>query len=187
MKRLTIWIVLGVISFLLLVGVIFTLLIYIDPIDEQMTVKAADGDKTLASEIIQQKQKEIERLSNELDSLRLAYQKALEVRDSVSEQLAFKDGLIAEYRKTAEALNSEISRKERAQSSIKELAKTYESMKVAEMAPILQNLDDKTVLLLYEHINPRNRKNLLMALNASRAALITQKITNLSAAGRNKL
>ena len=53
-------------------------------------------------------------------------------------------------------------------------------MKIAEMQPILEKLEDHTILELYENISSRNRKNILMALSAQRAARITQKIANTS-------
>ena len=58
--------------------------------------------------------------------------------------------------------------------SIKDLAKTYESMKPEEMKPILSNLDDGTVIAIYNSMSGRNKKIIFKALNPKRAAEITE-------------
>jgi len=60
--------------------------------------------------------------------------------------------------------------------SIKELAKTYETMKVSEIKPILDNVDDDTVIALYKNMGTRTRKNLIKSLSGGRAAQITEKL-----------
>lgn len=175
MKSAFVWIAIGITAFLLLVGVIFTMLVYLEPIEKKVDHTTAK-DQDITSPIIKQKETEIERLNFELDSLKNIYSQTMIRYDSLQNQLEFNDKLIREYRKTIDALNTEQSQKNQSIAKIIDLAKTFESMKVAEMEPILRNLDDQTIILLYENINPRSRKNLLMGVSASRAANITQKI-----------
>ena len=59
---------------------------------------------------------------------------------------------------------------------VKELAKTFESMKAKEMKPILQYVDDSTARLIYENMSGRSRKKLLLALEEKRAAQITNEM-----------
>lgn len=176
MKSPLIWILGGVALFLLLVGITFGIMIYLEPPEEQLKVKTIDGDQKLATEIIRQKQQEIERLTTALDSLKRDYARVTASRDSILDQINFKDNLIAQYNKTVESLKAELNQKEQTLVSIKELAKTYETMKEDDLRLILAKLDDQTILQIYANVNPRNRKNILTALNAGRAAYLTQRL-----------
>ena len=56
------------------------------------------------------------------------------------------------------------------------LAKTYETMKLKDMASILKNVDDNKVMRIYFEMKPKKRQNLLLALDNKRAANITRKL-----------
>lgn len=58
------------------------------------------------------------------------------------------------------------------------MAKTFEKMKVNQIAPILNNLDDETVMLIYKETGNRFKKNILLAVNEKRAAMITKTFIN---------
>ena len=176
MKKILLWTGIGIGLFAVVVGITFVVFYYLEPVDEDLKVEMMSGDEKLAKEMIQTKQEQINLLQSELDTLRIQLADIQHVRDSLVEQSEFKDGLIREYQKTVDAMKTELAAETGKRVSIGELAKTYESMKVSEMQPILTKLDDQTVMDLYGHISIRNRKNILMALSASRAALITQKI-----------
>lgn len=176
MKKILYWSAIAFGSFLLLVVIIFMILTYLNPVDEELAVTISNGDTVLAKELINQKQKEIDQLYGEIDSLKTVIFSLTSVRDSLIEQTDFKDGVIREYQKTVETINGELANLNHSSMNVKDLAKTYESMKVDEMRPILSNLDDQTVIQLYRNISSRNRKNLLMALSSQRAALITEQI-----------
>ncbi|MAJ44975.1 MAG: hypothetical protein CMF96_09580 [Candidatus Marinimicrobia bacterium] len=65
---------------------------------------------------------------------------------------------------------------EEKQENLKSLAKTYEAMKLKDMASILKNVDDNTVMRIYFEMKPKKRQNLLLALDQKRAANITRKL-----------
>ncbi len=176
MKKILLWVGLGFLMFILLVGITFAVLMALNPIDDNIKMDTISGDQRLAKEILAQKQSEINQMKSEMDSLHIYIGEICFARDSIAEENDFNASLIREYRKTIEMLNTELSTETKKNLTIKELAKTYESMKIAEMQPIIEKLDDHTVLDLYTNISSRNRKNLLMALPAKRAAVITQKI-----------
>jgi len=46
------------------------------------------------------------------------------------------------------------------------------------MAPILQKLDDDTIILIYQQTGKTARKDILLALSESRAAKIANKLIN---------
>lgn len=60
----------------------------------------------------------------------------------------------------------------------KDIAKTLAEMKSKTMGPILNKLDDDTVMLIYTQTSKTARKNILLALSEDRAAKITKKIIN---------
>ena len=94
--------------------------------------------------------------------------------DSLNNQLMLKENLINKYKKRNEELLNELELAKRQVISIKDLAKTYESMKPEEMKPILSNLDDGTVIAIYNSMSGRNKKIIFKALNPKRAAEITE-------------
>ncbi len=178
MKKALIWIGIGVAAFAVLVVVIFLVLSYIEPAPE--TPPVALVPHGVDPKLLTEKQEEINSLNKTIlnlkDSLNL-----VEMRiDSLQEQIQFRDGIIREYARTVENLNGQITAQNQKMSNVKELAKTFESMKIEDLKPILAQVDDPTVIDLYNNINSRNRKNILMALSTARAAALTQKIANLS-------
>ena len=94
--------------------------------------------------------------------------------DSLNNQLMLQEEIINEYENRNEELLNKIELAKRQVISIKDLAKTYESMKPEEIKPILSNLDDGTVIAIYNSMSGRNKKIIFKALNPKRAAEITE-------------
>ena len=94
--------------------------------------------------------------------------------DSLKNQLMLQEEIINEYKNRNEELSNKLEMAKRQVISIKDLAKTYESMKPEEMKPILSNLDDGTVIAIYNSMSGRNKKIIFKALNPKRAAEITE-------------
>ena len=94
--------------------------------------------------------------------------------DSLNNQLMLQEEIINEYQNRNEELLNKLEMAKRQVISIKDLAKTYESMKPEEMKPILSNLDDGTVIAIYNSMSGRNKKIIFKALNPKRAAEITE-------------
>ncbi len=94
--------------------------------------------------------------------------------DSLNNQLMLQEEIINEYKNRNEELSNKLEMAKRQVISIKDLAKTYESMKPEEMKPILSNLDDGTVIAIYNSMSSRNKKTIFKALNPKRAAEITE-------------
>ena len=94
--------------------------------------------------------------------------------DSLNNQLMLQEAIINEYQNRNEELLNKLEMAKRQVISIKDLAKTYESMKPEEMKPILSNLDDGTVIAIYNSMSGRSKKLIFKALNPKRAAEITE-------------
>ena len=94
--------------------------------------------------------------------------------DSLNNQLILQEEILNEYKNRNEEILNMLEMAKRQVISIKDLAKTYESMKPEEMKPILSNLDDGTVIAIYNSMSGRNKKIIFKALNPKRAAEITE-------------
>lgn len=94
--------------------------------------------------------------------------------DSLNNELENKETLIAAHTAEIEALEKSVENLKQKNINIKDLAKTYETMKVTEIRPILEKVDDETVIALYKNMGSRTKKNLIQALSGVRAARITQ-------------
>ena len=99
--------------------------------------------------------------------------------DSFNNQLMLQENILNEYKYKNEQLLNELELSKKQIISIKDLAKTYESMKPDEMKPILTNLDDGTVIAIYNSMSGRSKKLIFKALNPKRAAEITELLAGI--------
>ena len=102
---------------------------------------------------------------------------------TLTTNLNLKDVEIADSQNQLDLLNQQLEvfnakkvNLEEKQENLKSLAKTYEAMKLKDMASILKNVDDNTVMRIYFEMKPKKRQNLLLALDQKRAANITRKL-----------
>lgn len=124
---------------------------------------------------------EIDSLVNSVNDLKSQLFFADIQKDSLIDQLDFKEKIISGYELQIADLNDDLLIVNKKKTNIKELAKTYESMKLKEMQPILSKIDDNTLIAIYQKMSSRNRKNLILALKSERAALITQQLAGITA------
>jgi flagellar motility protein MotE (MotC chaperone) len=178
-KKALLWVGISVAIFVVAVIVTFLVLTYIEP-EPTATSQIDLVPNGVDPKVLEEKKAEINSLNLTILSLKDSLNIQTMRIDSLQEQIQFRDGIIREYTRTVANLNDQVKTLNQRALSVKELAKTFETMKVEDMKPILAQMDDPTVLDLYTNINSRNRKNLLMALSTSRAAQLAQKIANLS-------
>ncbi len=173
------WIGLSIGSFIVMVVIVFFALVFLKPMDEATRTKVLANNDRIVSQLLKQKEEELSFLNTRVTEMNEQILSVGHVRDSLREQLEFKDKLLLEFQKTVDNLNGELVAMKKQTGSILELAKTYETMKIEEIRPILTSVDDNTVIELYKNINARMRKNILVALPNNRAARITQKLAQL--------
>lgn len=94
--------------------------------------------------------------------------------DSLNMELTFRMLEVSTLKNHLTDLNDQVINVNQQKVSVKELAKTYDTMKPEEFKSILANVDDATVVALYNNMSSRNRKNILIALPNDRAAHITE-------------
>lgn len=135
-----------------------------------------NSDKNTVKRLIVEQNREIEQLKNDIknygyraDSTGRVINDRVADITHMDEEISHLKGQISIYKQNIETekLNN---------ISIKEMAKTYENMKVAEIRNIVQQLDDQTIMKLYKNTGTRKRQNILLALGSSSAARITEKV-----------
>jgi flagellar motility protein MotE (MotC chaperone) len=175
MKAVLVYMAAAVGAFIILVGITFAVLTFLEQ-DNSEAIRAAVimDNKVLAAQIIEDKEKAIDSLSAAISELNSKLFFAGLVEDSLQEVLEFNQSVIEQYKKQIEQLNKQVGSQKKLEGNIAEVAKTYESMKVEEIRPIFERLDDETVIGIYQNVSSRNRKKILQALSHNRAAAITQ-------------
>lgn len=176
MKKIGTWIGIGLGTFVILVVGIFILLNFLDPMDNDMQIDIAVSNIAISKKMIMQKQSEIDSLNNKIEKLNSDLFFSNLNNDSLREQTKFKNNLIEQYKKNINILNKNLLAATKTKVSIQELAKTYDTMKTEEMRPILEKVNDRTVIAIYKNMNSRKRKDILKALSSERAAAITQRL-----------
>lgn len=180
MKNVGKWIGIVIGFFVALVGITFAVLSFLEPEDENVQMAFVLENKSVASQLLNNKQVEIDslletvgKLKNELFFSNLSI-------DSLGEALEFDKKIISIYEDTIGRLNNDLLVRNKGKIRIKELAKTYETMKTEEMRPILENVDDDTVIAIYENMSSRSRKTIMKALSGERAAKITIRLAGVN-------
>ncbi len=159
------------IGLMLSVGLIYESVKYLKEEQQRAFEEIAAHDSTFTLELP----------LSEADSLRMMleqYQREIVLRDQKMDSLnnITKNSELEAQRAKAEAeklaleKQAEIDKEEQA----RVMAKTFAKMKVNQIAPILKNLDDNTILLIYRHTGNRFKKNILLAMNEKRAAALTK-------------
>lgn len=98
--------------------------------------------------------------------------------DSLNNELSSKLIVTKKQQEITEKLKNKLNRASDKNKKAKEMAKTFEKMKIKQIAPILRNLDDETVMLIYKETSNRFKRNILLAVNEKRAASITKNFIN---------
>lgn len=179
MKKIGKWIGIIIGSFVVLVGIIFAILTFIEPGDENKAAIITEN-KSTSPQLLDEKQLEIDNLIGEIKKQKNELFFSKLIVDSLGEALRFSNSLINGYKDTIEKLNEDLLAKKKVEVRIKELAKTYETMKVEEMRPILAKVDDETVIAIYENMSSRSRKTIMNALSGERAAMITIRLAGVN-------
>jgi len=176
MKKIGTWIGISLGTFIVLVVGIFFLLNFLEPMDEKTQIDIVASNIAISKKMIMQKRSEIDSLNIKIEKLNSNLFFSNLTIDSLQNDTQFKNNLIERYKKDIKKLNKNLLLSTKTKVSIQELAKTYDTMKTEEMRPILQKVNDRTVIAIYKNMNSRKRKDILKALSSDRAAAITQRL-----------
>lgn len=164
--------------FALITAITFVMLTIMLP-DQNATATAETPEEN--SDYLAKSKAEIDSLVNIINDLKSQLFFTDIQKDSLINQLDFREKIISGYELQIAGLNDDLLIVNKKKINIKELAKTYESMKPKEMRPIFSKIDDNTLIAIYQNMSNRNRKNLILALKSERAALITQQLAGVTA------
>ena len=127
--------------------------------------------------------KELRLIIQERDSLTVERDSLLQVLamraaslDSVGRLLSLKDADINVLGETLQQKDAEILALRKVEVNAQEMARTFATMSLDELAPIVDRLSDQVVLDIYQHTSNKRRKFLLSALGDERAANLTNRL-----------
>lgn len=172
MRKALFWMLMGFVLFALLVAGIFGYLSYNEKKSEEQA--AAEEEAGTIPEVISKAERDsLVNLLSMKDSIITVRNNT---NDSLSRLLANNKVTITSHEQTIDELKQQLIDKQDREENIKNLAKTYESLRVAEIGPILEDIGDSTLIDIYNQMSSRKRKNLIQALPPDRAANITNKL-----------
>jgi flagellar motility protein MotE (MotC chaperone) len=192
MKKIIILGIGGVLFFVFLVILVFAILTFMEKAEKP--VEVINTDRALSEEnnsllgvLIDEKQAIIDSLTINLETTMDTLQHYLTLNDSLrilsatqAKKITTDSLEIANLQKRLNQLqarlNAQQEEAETTNENIRELAKTYEQMKVSDMKPIFTQLDDETIIELYNAMSSRKRPMVFKALSTDRAAMITEKL-----------
>ncbi len=180
MKQIIVWVGISLTTFILFIAGSFLFLKQTEPQAEPVEVAAAKVNQTAFAAQMELKDTTIDSLQTMIKTLQSDLFFTRVTIDSLNEQCGFKDGVIDGFDQQIAGFQKELTQLQGRRTSVKELAKTYETMKSAEMAPILDAVDNNTIIALYENMSSRTRKNIIQALPGARAAQITKELAGVS-------
>lgn len=191
MKKVILIVLGGLLLFVVLVALVFVVLTYLEkntaaPLETIDKIPTEENNSILGI-LLAEKQAIIDSLSSQKVQFEdsLAIQVAL--NDSLETLLLEKSNFLSKDSTTISKLTAELAKiksdieqeklSNQITEEIRQLAKTYEQMKISEMKPIFDQLDDKTVIALYNAMSARKKPMVLKALNTDRAAKLTRELS----------
>ncbi len=181
------WIGISLFSFVILLVVTFTVMKALYPPQEAIQNKQNEARLPDTSEI---QNEELERVLTLYKKIKVKYDslnRAIEdyknrlasnqaVTDSIRQRLSMREASFQQKNEQLNNLKKQLAKNRSLEKNAIALAKTFSGMDAKEMAPIVRDLDNRTVIKLYRNMNSRARRKLLTALSNKRAAAITKSL-----------
>ncbi len=163
------------IGLIMMVGIFYGALKYVKEEQARVFKILAEKDSTFT---LEKPLDETDSLKHVIMKIQQDVAKRDQKMDSLKTLLATKETLTKKQKMLAEKLKKELNTTVDKSEKAKVMAKTFEKMKIKQIAPILRNLDDETVMLIYKETSNRFKQNILLAINEKRAADITKNFIN---------
>ncbi|MCH7575624.1 MAG: hypothetical protein IIA59_10930 [Candidatus Marinimicrobia bacterium] len=126
---------------------------------------------------------ELELMTAKRDTLQMAMDSLLAVLvqrsadlDSLSDVLAFRDAAIGALESRLQDKDAAIEGLREVDVNAQEMARTFATMNVEQLSPIVAELTDGVVLDIYKHTSNKRRRFLLAAMGDNRAAKLTNRL-----------
>jgi len=162
----------GFVLFAVLVAGIF---VYLSQQEKQAQAEAQEEKQELPDMSSKAQRDSLVNLLEFRDSVITA---KVQINDSLAQVIQTKSDSINNQKQTIANLEQQLVDENNRAENIKNLAKTYESLRVADMGPILKDIKDTTIIDIYNQMSSRKRKNLIQALPPDRAARLTNTLAN---------
>ena len=159
--------------FFVLVVVLFIIGFIIFAGEEEML---ADRDEIVSSKEMQAIIQEHDALLVDVDSLLAVLAQNNVALDSLERELAFGDATVKGLEGRLQVKDAELESLRQVEVNAKDMARTFATMTVTELTPIVAKLSDEVVMDIYKHTTNKRRKFLLAALGDNRAAELTNRL-----------
>ncbi|MCF7800574.1 MAG: hypothetical protein K9N34_01015 [Candidatus Marinimicrobia bacterium] len=185
MKKILIMVTAGIGVFFTLVVIIFFALSQLNPeAPEEVTRESKYPDQKSVSEmLLEVRDKQLDSLKTEFTNLKNEIFLRDTKVDSLNGVIASQESVVSQYEKQLAGLKEKMNEDQKQAANVKDLAKTFETMKVTELGPILNNVDDATVIAIYQNMGSRSKKMIMTALSTKRAAEITKELAGIQSEG----
>ncbi|MCH7858392.1 MAG: hypothetical protein IID14_01680 [Candidatus Marinimicrobia bacterium] len=182
MKKIFMGLAAALMLFVLLI-VVFSVIFFFTEADEvaaegeTIEVVADDGTIQMVPRTeLQGAVQEQDPLKVELDSLKALLATVSVGFDSLEQLLTIKDATVRALEDRLQVQDAEIVSLREVDVNAQQMARTFATMTVSELSPIVSQLGDKVVLDIYKHTTNKRRKFLLSALGVQRAAELTNRL-----------
>ncbi len=171
MRKLLMGLAIALMFFVLMIVLFFVIFFFTS--DEEML---AEGDRIFSSEEMQAIVQERDSLLVDIDSLLSVVVRNNAALDSLELELTFVGATAKTLGGRLQEKDAQIESLRRVEVNAQDMARTFATMSVAELTPIVARLSDDVVMDIYEHTTSKKRKFLLAALGDDRAATLTNRL-----------
>ncbi len=171
MRKLLMGLAIALMFFVLMIVLFFVIFFFTS--DEEML---AEGDRIFSSEEMQAIVQERDSLLVDIDSLLSVMVRNNAALDSLELELTFVGATAKTLGGRLQEKDAQIESLRRVEVNAQDMARTFATMSVAELTPIVARLSDDVVMDIYEHTTSKKRKFLLAALGDDRAATLTNRL-----------
>lgn len=172
MKKILMGLAMALIFFVLIIVLFVIVFVIFFPGDEEML---ANGE-TISSKEMQAIIQERDSLSVDVDSLLAVLAQNNVAIDSLERELTFGDATVKGLEGRLQVKDAELESLRQVEVNAQDMAKTFATMTVTELTPIVAKLSDEVVMDIYKHTTNKRRKFLLAALGDDRAAALTNRL-----------
>jgi len=171
MKKLFMGLAIALMFFVLMIVLFFVIFLLTG--GEEMLV---NGDETVSNKEMQAIVQERDSLLVDLDSLQSVLARSNTALDSLEQESTFKGATAKTLERRLQEKDAELESLRQVEVNAQDMARTFATMTVAELTPIVAKLSDDVVMDIYKHTTSKRKKFLLAALGDDRAATLTSRL-----------
>ncbi|UCD38459.1 MAG: hypothetical protein JSW54_03000 [Fidelibacterota bacterium] len=172
MKKILMGLAMALVFFVLMIVLFVVVFIFFFTGDEEML---ANGD-FVSSEEMQVIVQKHDSLLADVDSLLVVLAQNNAAIDSLELELTYRNANLRILEENLQERDAEIESLRQVGMNAQDMAKTFATMSVAELTPIVARLSDDVVIDIYRYTTTKRRKYLLTALGDDRAAALTNRL-----------